>query len=239
MVHQYKRNQSRWSVKAPQETSNAHGSEFTDNKLGKPGMRRTYSGETDLSEAGLSHARSGSSSGDESWSGMSDSGSVPATKPVEHSRTKLSGEAGIFVPQQQAQPSPEPQRTRLSSGASVFVPGQMSSQAPMFMPQMMPMDTSMQYMAPCFYATPDGPSWGMCPVAMPVISGTVPQLVPSELTLDEASNVPAEPQKAMEPEDPVSSPKLTGSPKPLVSPSKSRWADLDDDDDADDPWLSQ
>jgi len=210
-------------------------------------MRRTYSEETDLSDTGKF---CGSSSGDESWSGMSDSGSVPTTKPVEHSRTKLSGEAGLFVPQQQVQPSSE-QRTRLSSGASVFVPGQMTSQqmppsfapqmtqTPVFMPQMMPMDTSMQYMAPCYYMMSDGPTWGMCPVAMPVTSGADPQFMPSELTPDETSNVPAE---AVEPATPkivaMKSPQF-GSPKSLISPSKSRWADLDDDDESDDPWLSQ
>jgi hypothetical protein len=231
------------------ETSNAY-----DSELAKPGMRRTYSEETDLDDTGKS------SSGDESWSGMSDN----AKTSKEQGRTKLSGDAGIFVPQQSVQSSSEKQsgshvdrpekaaRTRLSSGASVFVPGQMTSQqmaptyapqmsqTPMFMPQMMPMEQAMPYMNPWYYMAPDGSTWGTCPVAMPVTSGATPPLLP-----DEALQAPAEPQQAMEPEtpqkDPVKNSPSTGSPKSgsLHGSSKTRWADLDDEDDSDDPWLSQ
>lgn len=241
MVH-HKRTQSRWSVKAPAASNNAYDSELT-----KPGMRRSYSEDTDLSETGKI---SGNSSGDESWSGMSDSTPTPA-------KSKLSGEAGLFIPQQPVQPPSSEQRTRLSSAASVFVPGQMQSQqvaptyapqmpqTPVFMPQMM---ESMPYASPCFYMAPDGSTWGMCPVAMPVISGAPP---PVDVVIpDESSKMPKEPESEAKAES--LSPQSVGKPKPAApkcalnnpnSPAsnasgKTRWADLDDEDESDDPWLN-
>jgi len=232
---QHKRTQSRWAVKAPAETNNSY-----DSELKKPILRRSYSEETDLSEAGK---QSGHSSGDESWSDSS----------VQGAKTKLSGEAGLFVPQQATQSSAE-QRTRLWSGASVFVPGQMPSQqmtptfAPdqmtigqqmpvMFMPQMMPMEAQcMPYMAPCYYMAPDGCYYmatdGMCPATMPVISGAAP-------CVEAAKQPPVavfkkEPAKETVKPSTIKDPKFTGSP---ASSPKSRWADLDDDDEAEDPWL--
>lgn len=232
MVHP-KRTQSRWSVKAPAASNNACDSELT-----KPGMRRSYSEDTDLSETGKI---SGNSSGDESWSGMSDS--TPA-------KSKLSGEAGLFIPQQPVQPPLSEQRTRLSSAASVFVPGQMQSQqaapafapqTPVFMPQMMPVES---YASPCFYMAPDGSTWGMpdgsawgmCPVAMPVISGAPPPVVDTAIP-DEESKMPMEPK--IEGKTEAFGPQSVGSPKPASNASgKTRWADLDDDDESDNPWLN-
>lgn len=244
MVH-HKRNQSRW---APKETNKTYNSEFT-----KAGIRRTYSEETDLSETSR---YSSNSSGDESWSDMS---------PTYQGKTKLSGEAAIFVPQQPVQGSGE-QRTRLSSGASAFVPGQMMSQqvAPayttqmspspangpfMLMPQMMPMDQAqmmpldqanvMPHMAPyyngymaqegCYFGQPSGE----CPIAMPVILGTtceppLPFEAPQACT--EAPIAPAEQPTHFTSKPNPCTPKANAS-------GKSRWADLEDDDETEDPWL--
>lgn len=235
----HKRTQSRWAANTSLGTNNTYDSEFA-----KPGIHRTYSEETDLSETGK---YSSSSSGDESWSEMS---SLPGTPAM--GATKLSREAELFVPQQPAQ-VPGKQRTRLSSGASVFVPGQMPSQqmTPAFttpmpptpangtvilVPQMMPMDQAnvMPYMAPCYMA-PDGCYYpvgadSVCPVAMPVILGAAP-LPPSGVM---------EPDPPMQPEEPsvMKDPHFIDSQKAAPNASgKSRWADLNDDDDADDPWL--
>jgi len=234
MVH-HTRTQSWWTVKNPQENNNTY-----DNERDKLGLRRTYSEETDLSESGKF---SGTSSGDESWSDMSPSSG----------KTKLSREAGLFVPQQPVQASGEqqPQRTKLSSNASVFVPGQMASQmapnftpqlpqtSPLFMPQMMPMDQGMPCMAPCYYmapAAPDGCYYNvmvpdgsmMCPVAMPVISGE--SQPPAAL---EASTVKTEEHVMKAGKMPLNERRKDS----LVEPSKKRWADLEDDDDSEDPWL--
>jgi len=239
----HKRTQSRWAAKASAGTNNTYDREFA-----KPGLHRTYSQDTDLSETGK---YSSSSSGDESWSEMPS----PAA-----GTTKLSGEAELFVPQQATQ-VPGKQRTRLSSGASAFVPGQMASQqmAPAFtapmpptpangavivMPQMMPMDQAnvMPYMASCYMA-PDGCYYmaadGMCPVAMPVILGATPPPPPSGVP-EAFMEATKEPDPPMQPEKPsaLKDPQFTGSPKAAPNASgKSRWADLNDDDDADDPWL--
>lgn len=249
MVH-HKRTQSRWAAKATEGTNNTYDKEFA-----KPGLQRTYSQDTDLSDTGK---YSSSSSGDESWS------SSPANSPAA-ATTKLSGEAELFVPQQPKQ-VPGKQRTRLSSGASVFVPGQMASQqmAPAFaapmqptpangavivMPQMMPMDQAnvmpmdqanvMPYMAPCYMA-PDGCYYmadGMCPVAMPVILGPAPLPAPTGVpgAFIEATKEP-DPPMQLKDDQFNGSPKAASSVSPKAS-GKSRWADLNDDDDADDPWL--
>lgn len=235
MVH-HKHNQSRWAAKASVGTNNTCDSEFA-----KSGIRRTYSQDTDLSETGK---YSSSSSGDESWSEMPSLPSTPAA-----GKTKLSGEAELFVPQQSTQ-GPGEGRTRLSSGASVFVPGQMAppQMAPAFTtpmppPQMMPMDQSnimpyMPYMmAPdgCYYVAAEG----VCPVAMPVILGAAPLLAPSGVP-EAFTETIKEPALPMQPEKPATmkDPQFTGSPKAAANASgKSRWADLNDDDDADDPWL--
>lgn len=229
MVHHNRtRTQSWWSVKNPHESNNTY-----DNEAKKPGMRRTYSEETNLSESKFS---SNYSSGDESWSDSSPTSG----------KTKLSGEAGLFVPQQPKQGSGE--RTKLSSGASVFVPGQMASQmtpnfaphlpqaSPMFMPQMVPMDQGMPCVAPCYYMAPDGCYYMapdgcmMCPVAMhPAPSGAAPPLAPLPL---EAPMVPAE--------EPVEELKKPATPVATIKDSKPKgkaWADLMDDDDEEDPWL--
>jgi len=237
MVHQKRlRNQSMWTaVKAPAETNNTYDSEPK-----KTGMRRTYSEDTDLSETGKV---SSNSSGDESWSDAS-----PCS-----GKTKLSGGAGLFVPQQSMQ-GPGEQRTKLSSGASVFVPGQMASQQappaynpqtsqapPMFMPQMMPMDQGMPYMAPCYYMAADGCYYMvqdasmMCPIGMPMMSGAAMPLAP--LAPQEPTEDPmAEPAKEIIKPSTVKDPNFIGKAAANAS-GKSRWADLDDDDDADDPWL--
>jgi len=243
MVH-HKRTPSRWAAKASVGTNNTCDSEFA-----KSGIRRTYSQDTDLSETGK---YSSSSSGDESWS---ETISLPGSPAA--GKTKLSGQAEIFVPQQPMQ-SPGEHRTRLSSGASVFVPGQMTSSqmAPAFtpmpptpadgyMPQMMPMDQAniMPNMSPMPYIMPDGCYYvaadGMCPVAMPVILGAAPLLPPSGVP-EVPTEAKMEPELPMQPKKPVmmKDPQFTGVPKPAANASgKSRWADLDDDDDADDPWL--
>eukprot|EP00746_Dinoflagellata_sp_MGD_P164909 gnl/MRDRNA2_/MRDRNA2_93859_c0_seq1.p1 gnl/MRDRNA2_/MRDRNA2_93859_c0~~gnl/MRDRNA2_/MRDRNA2_93859_c0_seq1.p1 ORF type:complete len:235 (-),score=50.49 gnl/MRDRNA2_/MRDRNA2_93859_c0_seq1:168-872(-) len=231
---QHKRTQSRWAAKASPGTNNTYSAK----EFAKPGLQRTYSQDTDLSDTGnYSH----SSSGDESWSEIPSLANSPAG-----GTTKLSGEAELFVPQQPTQ-VPGKQRTRLSSGASVFVPGQMASQqmAPMpmqptpafiGMPQMMPMDQAnvMPYMSP-YYMGPDGCYYmavdGVCPVAMPVISGTAP--LPPSSGAPEASKEPAPPL-------PLRECSVLKDPSPKAAPNasgKSRWADLNDDDDADDPWL--
>lgn len=240
MVH-YKRTQSRWAVKAPAETDNMYDSEPK-----KRGICRMDSEETDLSETGNF---SSNSSGDESWSDNSPSSS----------KTKLKCEAGLFVPKQPMHGSGE-QRTKLSSGASVFVPGQMVSQqvpptfsaqmphAPnMFVPQMMPMDHAMPYMAAycympsdgCYYMVPDASTGIGCPVAMPVIPGASPPCVPFEAPLAKESGARPAMERAKEHVKPstIKDPQFTG--KEAASPTgKSRWADLDDDDyEEDNPWL--
>lgn len=250
----HKRTQSRWAAKASVGMNNTHDREFV-----KPGIRRTYSEDTNLSETGK-WSSSSSASGDESWSELSS----PEASPVAGRKTKLSGEAELFVPQQSTQ-GPGEQRTRLSSGASVFVPGQMASQqvapafsapmgqmpqapvngAVMLMPQMAPMDQAnvMQFMAPCYMA-PDGCYYvaaadGVCPVTMPVILGGIPQ--PAPFGMPEASTEAIqEPERPMQLEKPstMKDAPCIGNQKTAANTSgKSRWADLDDDDDLDNPWL--
>jgi hypothetical protein len=247
-----KRNQPRWAAKASVGMNNTY-----DTEVVKPGMRRTYSEDTNLSETGK-WSSSSSASGDESWSEMSSPPMTPAA-----GKTKLSGEAELFVPQQSAQ-GPGEQRTRLSSGASVFVPGQMASQqagpafstpmppmpqasangAVMMMPQMTPMDQGnvMPFMAP-YYMAPDGCYYvaadGVCPVTMPVILGSAPPQAPFGMpeSYTEAIKEPEQPSMTQETPSMKNAPFIGNQKSPSNASGKSRWADLDDDDDTDNPWL--
>merc|ERR1719161_2694977 len=91
------------------------------------------------------------------------------------------------------------------------------------MPHMMPMEQAMPYMTPCYYMASDGSSWGMCPVAMPVIPGADPPVVPHV-----APNMPTDAEKAMTPEtpkkDPVKDPQIVGCLKATSPSSGKRWA---------------
>lgn len=201
----HKRSQPRWAVKAPAEIGKTYKNEFK-----QPGMRRTYSEETILSETSK---LSGNSSGDESWSAMYDNAGGAGPSPsAESGRTKLSNTANLFIPHQPVQDSGE-QRTRLSSGASMFVPGQLCSQqvvpgfnaqtqpVPMFMPQMVPMDQAMPYMATWPYCDSymvlENSSWGICPFAVPAIPGAPPESV-----ADECADLPPEPLETVKAEAP-------------------------------------
>jgi len=163
------------------------------------------------------------------------------------------------------------QRTNLSSGASVFQPGhgfgsqdgypQMMSQpqvnpllSPQVNPYMMAQSQANPYMAPCYpaqqyYMAPDGTMWGMCPVAMPVIQGQPPPLMPGDVpsapvvqktTEKPLSGKAAEWSSRMQAKKNEARPEKPKGPSAIdggaQSPSgNKRWADESDDDEAS-PW---